>query len=492
MKDLFYLLPEILLAITLVFVIVGEVTYFGENVRLISATAIVGLASALIQALINFRQGPAVVFAGTMAVDGMSFVFRLFFIILAGLSIVSVSQTKDIDKVRRAECYSLIIAVTIAACFAASAVNLLLIFVALQMTSLLGGLLAGFSKGSTKSNEASFKYLVFAVVGSGLLIYGFGLAFSFTKVLSLYEIHKILLSDPMNYRLGLSAFVLVFLALAVHMGAFPMHAWVPDVLEGAPTSVSAFLALSQRATGFAVAIRVFFEAFAQPALAPANLGQWIILGSVDWTKIVALSAGVSMLIGVLLALRHESTKRMVAALLVSQTGQILLGLMVLDATGLSSVLYTWFVDLFAVVGVYYVLAILREEAKGEKLKDLNGMLARLPIESISLILFLVAIVGLPPMPGFMSKFMLMGSVMRQGWVILGALMVTSMAISWVVIARLSFAIVGNFRKAHKETPPTSIQRKLFLATLAVPLILMTLYSQTVFDWTVQAISQILW
>jgi len=497
-KDLILILPEILIALTLGFVVIGEITYHGERYRLISITALMGLASALIQSFLAYKYGPSQVFNNTLSIDGLSFFFRLFFISLAVLSIIVAIQTREISPNKRAEYTVLILAATLGMCLAASSTDLLLAFLSLQFVNIIGYFLAGYAKRSPLSNEAAFKYMLFGVVSAGLLAYGMALLFSATHVLNIYEIHRSLLATPLSREVSLVVFTLIFLSLSFQLGAFPMYLWAPDVLEGSPTPVSAFLSIGSRAAGFVIALRFLLVLFAQPSL---TQGQWEVLGQLDWTRLVALAAGLSMVIGSFLAMRQVGAKRMVAALIVAETGHLLMGVLVLDSVGIAALLYNLMIELFSITGIFFVLSFLMDELRSDRLEDLKGMLARAVPECVCLILFLITLVGLPPMPGFIGKFTLIGAALRQHWMALAVVAIVSMAVSTVSVARLSYCLIGDFRKSASQHPAdrtanctmgTNHARHAFLAVLMIPVLLTGIFAEQALAWTAKSIQYILW
>ncbi|HAR43828.1 MAG TPA: hypothetical protein DCS07_14535, partial [Bdellovibrionales bacterium] len=167
MREFIYILPEAFLALTLAFVVVGEITYHGEKTRLITLTALLGLGSALIQALISFGYGSAQIFAKTLSMDGLTFFFRSFFILLAMISVLALSNSKELARSRRTEYIALLLAATIAMSFAASSADLLLTFLSLQLVNIVSFFLAGYGKRSEQANEAGIKHMIFSAISGG-------------------------------------------------------------------------------------------------------------------------------------------------------------------------------------------------------------------------------------------------------------------------------------------------------------------------------------
>ncbi len=489
MRDFFLLMPEILLATTLAFVVASEITYFGEQVRLITATSVLGLAGAFVQTIISYKYGPTQIFGGVLSIDGFSLFFKLLFILLALFSIASMSHTKVIRVENRIEFCALILAGTLSMCLVASATDVLLAFLSLLFLNVISYFLSAYGKHSVLSTEAAIKYLAFGTVSITLLLYSFSILFALTKSLNIYEMHKGLISNPLSPNVMLIAFMLSFLGLSFQLGAFPMYLIVPDVLEGSPTPISAFLSLGTRAAGFAFVIRFLIVVFAQPSL---NAGQWQVLGQVDWTEIISVIAGLTMLIGSLLAFRQTAAKRLVGYLVIAQTGFLLIGLLVLDEVGIAAILYNLVIELFALMGSFFILSVFMDELKSDQLADLKGMLKRSVPECICLVLFLLSLVGSPPMPGFIGKFTLIGVAIRHQRMALAAVGVFSMVISTVAVARLAFQLMGDFQKSTQPPLSSNILRKVFLAALVIPMALVGIFADWVFHWAGQSLGFIFW
>ena len=489
MKDFFLIMPEIFLVLTLALVVAGEITYYGEQTRFITATSLIGLAVAFVRTILSYNYPASQVFGGALSVDGFSLFFKLLFITLAGLTISAVSQTKEISKERRSEYCVLVLAACLAMCLVASAADLILIFLSLMMLNIISYFLAAYGRRSIASTEASVKYLAFGSVAGALLLYALAILFASTHSLNIYEIHKMELSVPLSSNIMLVTFMLAFLALSFQMGSFPMHLVVPDILEGSPTPVSAFLSLGSRAAGFAVATRFLVIVFAQPGV---SKGQWQVMGALDWTQIVSIVSGLTMAIGSLLAFRQKGAKRLVGYLVVADTGFLLMGLLVLDEVGIAALLYNLVIELFALIGSFYVLSFLFDELGSDRLEDLRGMLRRAVPECICLMLFLLCLVGSPPTPGFIGKFTLIGVAIRHQKFALAMIAVIAMVISTASVARLAFHLIRDFEKTTGPAVIASFSRKVFLAALVIPMVLVGIFANFVFGWAGQSLGFIFW
>lgn len=488
MKEFFILMPEIFLVLTLAFVVIGEITYFGEQVRLIVAISLLGLGGAFCQTLLSYQYGANQIFGGVLSVDGFSLFFKLLSILLAGLAIASVSQSKEITSNRRTEYCALVLAAALAMCLIASAADLILASLSLLLLNIISYFLSAYGKRSVLSTEAAVKYLAFGAVASALMLYSFAILFASTHSLNLYEMHRALVAHPLDSKVMLVVFMLSFLALSFQVGLFPMYLLVPDVLEGSPTPVSGFLSLAPRIAGFSLMTRFLIVLFTQPS---ESRGQWLVLGDFDWTQVAAMVSGLSMMIGALLAYRQKAAKRLVGYLVVAQSGFLLLGLLVLDEVGIASLLYNLVIELFSLMGTFFVLSFLFDEVKSDQLEDLKGMMKRAVPECICLVMFLFCFVGSPPFPGFLGKFTLVGAAVRHQRLSLAVLGVLSMVLSMVAVSRLAYHLIGDFQKSV-EPIEMSVSRKAYLIALVVPMILCGVFANFVFNLAGQSLGFIFW
>lgn len=497
MGDFLHLLPELFLALTLAGVIAGEIAYHGERVRLVTITALVGLGAAFIQVILSYQFGSAQLFGQSLSIDGFALFFKLFFIALAALTVGISIHAQEISSDRKSEFCALIVASALAMCLAASAANLLLIFLALQAVQLFGYILTAYRKSSVASTEAAVKQLLFGVVSAGLFLFGIAILFAATKSLNIYEIHRTLATSPLPESTGKVIFGLIFLSLTMQIAAFPSYLWAPDVLEGAPTPVSNFLALGPRVASFAVALRFLLVVFSVQDTNQAGL--WRLFPGLEWPSVVALASGLTMACGALLALRQTGAKRLVASLVVAQSGFLLIGLLVLDEVGLAALLYNLLVELFSLTGIFFVLSYLYDRYKSDQLVDLRGAMRASTPECVSLLLFLGALVGLPPFPGFIGKFALVGAAVRHDWNFLAAVAVLCGTLSIVAIARLAFTLVGDFRPGLQTTVASASslaghdrQRQAILSLLLAGIAALTVFANSVLNWAGQSLRFIFW
>lgn len=485
MSGLLLLSPELLLLLTLAGVIASEIGYHGEKIRLVTWTAIFGLGAALIQVILTHQANVSQVFEGALSIDGLSVFFRMFFIVLAGLVIIFSSFSKEISSDKRSEFYAFLIASALAMCIASSAVDILVIFLAMQCINVLSFFLAGYSKHSLKSTEAAIKYLLFSLISAAFFLYAVAILFSYAETLSLFEIYEALIKNPLPDSTALVVFVLFFLSFSFYFGAFPMYLWVPDVLEGSPAPSSTFLALGVSAAGFAIALRFFITIFSP--------GELKVFEGLEWQTIVASTSALTMIVGSLLSIRQKGAKRLIATLVVAQLGFFLTGLLVLTERGVSSLLYNLVISLFALTGTSCVFSFLSDRLKSDRLEEFQGLSLRLVPECICLLIFFASFIGIPPFPGFLGKFLLIGAIVDDGWYILAGISILATVFASVTFARLSFDLIGNMKGKDDRRDLIPIQgQRVFLFFLLTPIVFLAIFADAVLRWVRVSMSGVLW
>jgi NADH-quinone oxidoreductase subunit N len=352
-------------------------------------------------------------FSGLVINDGIATFFRLVFLFACAAGTYLAFGSKELDKDSRAEFSLLILCVTFGLSLMAIASHLLMVYIAIEIVSIVSFVMAGFNRLSLRSNEASFKYLVFGALSSGLMIYGFSLVYGATGSLHYSEISKYLVSHPGQLPIVLDiAFVLIYAGFAYKISAFPMHFWTPDVYEGAPTPVAAFFSVGPKAAGFAAILRFFTEVLCSRG-ADGTL-QVIYEGPV--LKGIALVAAMTMLVGNLSALGQTNVKRLLAYSSIAHVGYMLMGLVALTPGGYSAILFYIVAYCVMNLGAFWVVSVVSDLRGSSDLASFRGVGWTSPLLGICMAVFLFSLTGIPLFSGFIGKFLLFGSLIeKQGY-----------------------------------------------------------------------------
>ena len=342
-------------------------------------------------------------FMGLIVADPFSFFFKIIFLI-STLVIVVVSQSSvEIKDDIRAEYYFLLLVILLGMFLMVSSVNLLMIYLAIELVSIPSYILAGISKNNKSSNEASLKYVIFGSFASGLMLFGLSWLYGIAGSTDIFVIQKALVESGNSLMIFMSLlFVMVGFGYKISM--VPFHYWTPDVYEGAATPVTAFFSIGPKAAGLGLLIRFFYSVFTD--------GSNNVLLGVDWTLIIAVLSALTMTVGNLLALYQDNIKRLLAYSSISHIGFILIGFCVLSNQALEAMLFYIFIYLFMNLGAFVVAIFVKNKVDGENIDSWKGMGFRNPLISAFMVICLVSLAGLPPTSGFVAKFYVLAELFR--------------------------------------------------------------------------------
>ncbi|MBI4268028.1 MAG: NADH-quinone oxidoreductase subunit N [Chloroflexi bacterium] len=365
---------------------------------------------------------PQAIFNNMLAVDNFAIFFKLLFLGIAALVILA--STDYVSRLARfqGEYYALILLSALGMMLMAATTDLIAIYIALELTSISLYVLVGFLKDA-KSSEASFKYLVVGAIASAVLLYGMALIFGVTGQTQLGDIARAIQSMALTDVSGNPALILGVAMLLAGFGfkiaAVPFHMWVPDVYEGAPTPITAYLSVGSKAAGFAILLRVFFSTFGIP--------EWL---SMNWGLVFAVLAVIGMTVGNITAIPQANIKRMLGYSSIAQAGYLMVGLATMgvgaatNVRGQSGVLF--FLASYAVanLGAFTAIIAFSNRMKNDLIEDYAGMGKRSPLLALALTFCLISLIGMPPAAGFMAKFYIFNGAVQQGllWLVIIAVL----------------------------------------------------------------------
>jgi NADH-quinone oxidoreductase subunit N len=413
-QDFYYLLPELVLtAGALLLLLADLLTPRSRQGSLLWVTVAILLATGA--ALVPLAGQTVTVARGLVAVDGFATFFKVLFIFTAIMTVLMSAKYLDVEDVPAGEYYFLILCATLGMMFMASGVELITIFIGLETMAVSFYILAGYLKPNRRSNEAAVKYFLLGAFSLGILLYGMSLLYGLTGSTSLRTIVTTL-SGGEPSALLLLALILIVAGVGFKIGAVPFHMWAPDVYEGAPTPVTAFLSVGSKAASFAMLLRIFLEGL--PFLRP------------DWQIIFYVLSVLTMTVGNLAAITQSNMKRMLAYSSVAHAGYLLIGVVAATERGVAAALIYLMLYAFMQLGAFAVLAMMRRrDVMGDELKDLSGLYFRQPFAAVAMLIFMLSLGGIPPTAGFMGKLWLFGAAIDAGWVGLAVIGVANSAIS---------------------------------------------------------------
>jgi NADH-quinone oxidoreductase subunit N len=417
------LLPEVLLVITAGSVALADIALPGlRNKRLLGVYTAIGIGLALLAAVLAV---PGTLtadlwFGGMIRNDVAAFAFRLM-ILFAGM--VTALITVDSPAIgKEGEFYLVMTGATLGMCMMALSADLIMLYLAIETTSIGLYALAGYLRENDKSAESGLKYFLFGAFTSTLLLYGFSLLYGFTGSTNLFEIGAALSAGAVPSLPLVLSLVLILIGLGFKISAVPFHFWTPDVYEGAPTPVTAFLSVASKAAGFAVLMRVLLTAF-------PGYEAW-------WLQVIAALSALTMTVGNVLAMQQRNLKRLLAYSSIAQAGYILMGLAAfsgqqLDA-GVGAVVYYLGMYTLTNLAAFGVMVLVGRVTGSDEIADYSGLSRRSPGLALAMLVALLSLGGVPPLAGFFGKFYLFAAVAQNP------------ALLWLFVVGLINAIVSLY------------------------------------------------
>lgn len=471
--DVVYLLPEIVVSIGACLLLIAPVTGFkGEGsgakwsmLALMAITA--GSVLACSWAVQNVDQTRG--FAAMFALDSFSIFFKLLFIAtIACITLLSDGFLRG-SRYSPWEYYSLLAFALCGMMFMASGIHLAAIYVGLELMSLSSYILAGYFKNEQKSTEAAMKYFILGAVSSAILLYGISLIYGVTGTLNLGAI-ALSMSTLVSNDALMFGIMLLGAGLCFKIAAAPFHVWVPDVYEGSPTPITAFLSTASKSAAFAIFARIFYVGMHHFRL--------------DWQYVLAAIAALSMIIGNLAAITQDNIKRMLAYSSIGHAGYVLLGVIAVNEMGLYGVLVYSVVYVFATLGIWAIVLMLsRHEYAGEQVDDFEGLHRRAPWAAFAMIVFLLSLGGIPPTAGFIGKYFLFYAAVQSGFGWLAIVAVLMSAVSMFYYFRIVMAMY--LRDGRQDVPVMATGSLKLVAALALVITLLFGIAPRLLDDTVR-------
>ncbi len=355
-------------------------------------------------------------FNGTLTVDGFSLFFNWLFLAISLIVALVSYRYLEIEGEHHGEYYGLILLAQCGMYFMATGTDLITLFLGLELMALCFYVLVGFLRNQRRSNEAAMKYLLLGAFSSGLLVYGFSILYGLSGSTKLAEIGYALAERGGTDPLLFLALATISVGVLFKVAAVPFHMWAPDAYEGAPTTVTAFLASGSKAASFAFLMRLF--------LGPLEMSRAV------WEPVLIVVAVLSMTVGNIGAVTQSNVKRLLAYSSIAHAGYILLGLVAGNDTGIKGVAVYMAVYAFMTLGAFLVLVGLRrKDLLGEDMEDLAGLMHKSPGYAVLMLIFMASLAGIPPTAGFIGKYYIFLSILETGHYVLAVIAALYVAVA---------------------------------------------------------------
>jgi NADH-quinone oxidoreductase subunit N len=462
MPDVTPIIPEIVMACLALAVLMLDLV--------IKRKGITALLSIITAGAVGFTLigSSGTAFSGMHIADGYSAFFKFIFLINLLLSVLISIRYIKIEGVDVGEYYSLMLFSTLGMMIMASAGDIIVLYLGLELMAMSVYFLAGFLRHDTKSNEAALKYFLLGAFASAVLLYGTSMIYGLTGTTNLKAIAQFLAAKGGSHDPAVMLSVMLFVvAFGFKIAAAPFHMWAPDVYEGAPTSITAFMSVGPKAAGFAVFGRVFLTAF-------GNL-------HVDWASLVIPIVILTIAVGNILAISQTNIKRMLAYSSIAHAGYALIGIVVGGPNGIASMMNYLFIYAFMNMGAFAIVIMLRTEGfRGEEISDYEGLAKSHPLASALMLIFMFSLTGIPPTAGFVGKFYLFMAAVNAGYTWLAIVAVIFSAISAFFYLRIVMYMYMKEPKVEVALS-TSASTGLALAVAVVAVLLIGVLPSGVID-----------
>jgi NADH-quinone oxidoreductase subunit N len=449
--QVYRILPEVLLTITgVLLMLIEPVMPPGMNRKLMGYLALLGVVAALIASVWQLGLPPGTAYYGTVQTDAFSVFFHVLICSIVLVALLIALDIYDAGKEKPAEYFPLVVFGAVGMCLMSSAVELLLVFISLEISSIATYILAAIRKRNGKSPEAGLKYFLLGSFATAFFLYGIALTFGATGTTNITQVAAALTDSATPGFAGL-AVAMVLIGIGFKVSAAPFQVWTPDVYEGAPSPVVALMSTGPKVAAFAVLLRILFSAYPQLHL--------------HWELLLWIMAALSMTVGNLGALRQQSVKRMMAYSSIAHAGYTLVAFTAVSSEGIAAAMF--YTATYAAMNVGAFAVISHAGGYDDRLVsvvDYRGLAYRSPLLGGALAFFLLSLIGIPFTGGFFGKFYVFTAALHSGEVWLAVIGLVNSGVAAYYYLRLLMSVYG---KPADDAPVQSIPRLKGSLTLAL-------------------------
>jgi len=426
------ILPQLFLFGWAILVLLIDFVKKGESRKGLGYFSLLGLAITAVLVMIADR---GVGFYGTFSADDYAALFNIIFILSAMLTILATVDFAEMRLKYKGEFYGLLLFAVVGMMFLSGANELITLYVSLELATIPLYVMAAFLKKDHKSTEAGLKYVIIGGVSSAILLFGISILYGLSGTTFLADIQSWNLTAS-NLKMGLAfGIVLLIAGFGFKLAAAPFHMWAPDVYEGAPTPVTAFLSVASKAAGLVAFVRIFFSP--------------LIIARTDWVLILEIVAVLAMVIGNFVALLQTNIKRMLAYSSIAQVGYVLVALCAGNGYSIVGMMIFLMAYVFANIGAFMIAIGFYNMTGSDQISDYAGMIRRNPLASVMMTIFMLSLVGIPPTAGFLGKYWLFAAAVKGHlyWLVVVAVLTSVVSLFYYInVVRIMI-----FRKRDDES-----------------------------------------
>jgi len=483
LQSLTYYYPEIILTVVIITSIIYDLLIDKNQSGRVGWVLVFGLILVAISLHLQDGFRITTLFTDAVVIDPFAIFFKILIILATILvSIVSL-HSGELSLYRKGEYFALLGIVTFGLFLMVSSIDLIMVYISIEIVSIMSFVLAGYLKQEERSNEAALKYVVYGAFSSGIMLFGLSYVYGLTGSTNFFQIYQSIssLSSNQTETAVLVALLMILAGFGYKISAVPFHFWTPDVYEGSPTTITAYLSVAPKAGAFALMIRFFNQVFADGgAMGGLDASSFT---EFPWASILSLMAVVTMTLGNVVAIQQDSIKRMLAYSSIAHAGYMLLAMPVMSGDGIYAIMMYLFMYLFMNLGAFFVVITIKNQTGGESFDDYKGLGWEMPLVGVVMTIFMVSLTGLPPTAGFIGKFYIFAALIKGGntfyWlVIIGGI---NSVISLYYYLRVVKVMYFEGEKKESILYPPRVLSAMLIIT-AIPTIFLGLYWSPVADW----------
>jgi NADH-quinone oxidoreductase subunit N len=442
------ILPEILLVCLAGLIMAFDAIWKPETKRILGWLTAGGLLLIMVASFLFAvpHNQANLIFGGMLRNDWLGFAFNIIFMFAAAITALFASDMSGVGQ--KGEFYVLLLVSTLGMSLMASSADIIMLYLAIETTSIPMYILAGFMTRDDKSTESGFKYLLFGATASTIMLYGFSLLYGFTGQTNIYQIALSFYSADFPKIAIIGSLLLILVGFSFKISAFPFHFWAPDVYEGAPTPIAGFLSTASKAAGFVVVVRVLVAVFTPAA-------------SADWANILAIVSVLTMTVGNVLALVQKNIKRLLAYSSIAHAGYILIGVVTISQLGMTGVVFYLIAYLVTNLAAFGVVMTFSQVVGSDEISAYSGLSRRKPWLALAMLVAFLSLAGMPPLAGFVAKVFVFAAAVKVGLIWLAFIGVINSIIG--LYYYLSVLKVVYLFRSDDEDKPLVISRPYTLA-----------------------------
>jgi NADH-quinone oxidoreductase subunit N len=470
------ILPEILILTLGMILLIVEPFWKVERRRNVGWLTAGGLLLSIIISLIFGQPGePISVLGGMIRFDWLGFFFKILFMFAAAITALLLMDHEKAGH--RGEAYLMLLASLLGMNLMAVSADLIMLYLSIETASIPLYLLAGFIISDERSTEAGFKYLLFGILASTVMLYGFSLIFGFAGTTDIYKLSAMFAEGEITLPFFFGLIALLIVGLGFKISSVPFHFWAPDVYQGAPTPIAGYLSTVSKAAGFAVIVRLFFVAFSfgdQPQLLHS------------WTWTLAVIAAITMTVGNLLALNQTNIKRLLAYSSIGHAGYALIGVVAFTQLGAASVVFYLAAYIATNLLAFGIVMAFSNVTGSDELSDYSGLSRRSPLLGLMVLTAFLSLAGMPPFGGFVAKVFVFAAGVQANytWLVIVGILNSIIAVYYYLNV-IKYVYLYRMPDQDEEKHPIALSRSyaIALVVLTIAVILIGTVFAPWFSWS---------